>query len=97
MVTGQPRLRAERARSGTTPAARGGVWPAYLGIAALLVLLVLALAGGIIWYNLCKSTDLMVAVAERQMAESGEKISDRVKLLYDPLYAIVGIASQVPE
>ena len=30
-------------------------------------------------------------------AETGEKISDRVKLLYDPLYAIVGIASQVPE
>ncbi len=97
MVAGQPRLRAEPARSNTTAAARGGVWPAYLGIAALLVLLVLALAGGIIWYNMRKSTDLMVAVAERQMAESGEKISDRIKLLYDPLYAIVGIASQVPD
>ena len=63
----------------------------------MLVLIVLALAGGIIWYNLRKSTDLMVAVAEHQMAETGEKISDRVELLYDPLYAIVGIASQVPD
>jgi adenylate cyclase len=98
MVTGQPRLRSEPARSSSAPAAaRDGVWPAYLGITALLVLIVVALAGGIIWYNLRKSTDLMVAVVEHQMAETGEKISDRVELLYDPLYAIVGIASQVPD
>jgi adenylate cyclase len=68
-----------------------------LGITALLVLIVLALAGGIIWYNLRKSTELMLTAAERQMIETGEKISDRIQLLYDPLYAIVGIASQVPE
>jgi adenylate cyclase len=68
-----------------------------LGITALLVLIVVALAGGIIWYNLRKSTELMLAAAERQMAESGEKISDRIKLLYDPMYAIVGIASQAPD
>ena len=37
MVTGQSRLGAESARSGTTFAARGRVWPAYLGISALLV------------------------------------------------------------
>src|SRR5262249_32254274 len=97
MITGQFRLPTEPARSNTASAARRGVWPAYLGITALLVLLVVALAGGIIWYNLRKSTELMVAGAERQMAETGEKISDRVKLLYDPLYAIVGIASQVPD
>ena len=97
MVTGQSRLRSEPARPSTAPATGGGVWPAYLGIAALLVLIILALVGGLIWYNLRKSTDLMVAGAERQMAETGEKISDRVELLYDPLYAIVGIASQVPD
>jgi adenylate cyclase len=68
-----------------------------LGITALLVLIVVALAGGIIWYNMRKSTELMLAAAERRMVETGEKISDRIKLLYDPLYAIVGIASQVPE
>ena len=39
----------------------------------------------------------MVAAAERQMIETGEKISERIGLLYDPLYAIVAIASQVPE
>jgi hypothetical protein len=61
------------------------VWPAYLGITALLVLIVLALAGGIIWYNQRKSTELMVAAAERQMVETGEKISDRIRLLYDPM------------
>jgi hypothetical protein len=31
------------------------------------------------------------------MIETGEKISERIGLLYDPLYAIVAIASQVPE
>jgi adenylate cyclase len=73
------------------------VWPAYVGIIGLLVLIVVVLAGGIIWYNLHKSTELMVAVAERQIVETGEKVSDRIRLLYDPLYAIVGIASQMPD
>jgi hypothetical protein len=73
------------------------VSPAYFGIIALLVLIVLALAGGIIWYNMRKSTELMVAAAEHQMAETGAKISDRIRLLYDPMYAIVGIASQAPD
>jgi len=73
------------------------VWPAYSGITALLVLILVALVGGIIWYNLQKSTELMIGAAERQMVERDAMISDRVRLLYDPLYAIVGIASQVPE
>jgi adenylate cyclase len=83
--------------SSTVPAAAKSVWPAYIGIIGLLVLIVAVLAGGIIWYNLRKSTDLMVAAAERHMVETGEKISDRIRLLYDPLYAIVGIASQMPD
>jgi adenylate cyclase len=78
------------------PIAPKPAWPAYFGITALLVLIVVALAGGIIWYNQRKSTELMVAAAERQMVETGEKISDRIRLLYDPMYAIVGIASQAP-
>jgi adenylate cyclase len=97
MVTEQPGLRRESARPSTAPVAREAAWPAYLGITALLVLIVVALAGGIIWYNLRKSTEFMLAAAARQIVETGEKISDRIKLLYDPLYAIVGIASQVPE
>jgi adenylate cyclase len=96
MVTGQPRLRPEAARSSTAPAAREAVWPAYFGITALLVLIVVVLAGGIIWYNSRKSTELMVAAAQRQMVEMGEKVSDRIRLLYDPMYAIVAIASQAP-
>lgn len=97
MIRGQSRLRTEPVQSSTGIPSRGGAWPAYLGIAVLLVLLVLALAGGIILYNMRKSTQLMVAAAERQMVETGEKISDRIKLLYDPMYAIVGIASQAPD
>ena len=96
-MTGQPfpRVRTGRPQPAALPAK--SAWPGYLGITALLVLIVVALAGGIIWYNLRKSTELLVAAAERQMAETSEKISDRIELLYDPLYAIVGIASQVPE
>jgi len=73
------------------------LWHAYVGITGLLLVIVVALVGGIIWYNSTKSNQLAIAAAERLMQEAGEDISDRIKLLYDPMYAIVGIASQVPE
>ena len=73
------------------------LWHTYVGITGLLLVIVVALAGGIIWYNAKKSNELAIAAAERLMLEAGEEISDRIKLLYDPMYAIVGIASQVPE
>jgi adenylate cyclase len=73
------------------------LWHTYVGITGLLLVIVVALAGGIIWYNSKKSNQLAIAAAERLMQEAGEDISDRIKLLYDPMYAIVGIASQVPE
>jgi adenylate cyclase len=92
MVTWQSQSQPSRSNT-----ASKSVWLAYFGIIALLVLIVLALAGGIIWYNMRKSTDLMVAAAEHQMEETGAKISDRIRLLYDPVYAIVGIASQAPD
>jgi adenylate cyclase len=62
-----------------------------------MLVIVVVLAGGIIWYNSKKTNQLAIAAAERLMQEAGEDISDRIKLLYDPMYAIVGIASQVPE
>jgi len=96
-VTGQPSPRALTGRSQSRAISVKPAWPAYFGTVAPLVLLVVALAGGIIWYNLRKSTEPMVAAAERQMVETGEKISDRIKLLHDPLYAFVGIASQMPD
>jgi adenylate cyclase len=92
MVTWQSQSQPSRSN-----AASKSLRTAYIGIIALLVLIVLALAGGIIWYNMRKSTDLMVAAAEHQMEETGAKISDRIRLLYDPMYAIVGIASQAPD
>ena len=73
------------------------LWHTYVGITGLLLVIVVALVGGIIWYNSTKSNQLAIAAAERLMQEAGEDISDRIKLLYDPMYAIVGIASQVPE
>jgi len=97
LVTSQTSRRPRTPRSSSASTAREAVWPAYLGITAILVLIVVVLAGGIIWYNLRKSTDLMLGAAERQMIERDAMISDRIRLLYDPLYAIVGIASQVPE
>jgi adenylate cyclase len=72
-------------------------WPTYVGITGLLLFILVALAGGIIWYNSRKSSELAVAAAQRLMQEADDKITDRIKLLYDPMYAIVGIASLVPE
>ncbi len=80
-----------------TTARKDRLWPTYLGITGLLLLILVALAGGIIWYNSKKSSELAIAAAERLIGEADEKITDRIKLLYDPMYAIVGIASLVPE
>lgn len=96
-MTGQPSPRVRTGRSQLAALPAKSAWPAYLGITALLALIVAALAGGIIWYNQRKSTELMIAASERHMAEAGDVIADRLKLVYDPLYAIVGIASQVPD
>ncbi len=73
------------------------LWQYYVGITALLLVMVVALAGGIIWYNSKKTNELALAAAERMMLEAGEDVSNRIRLLYDPMYAIVGIASLVPE
>jgi adenylate cyclase len=59
--------------------------------------MVVALTGGIIWYNSKKSNELAVAATRRMMQEAGDDVTNRIKLLYDPIYAIVGIASLVPE
>jgi adenylate cyclase len=72
------------------------LWPTYLGITGLLLLILIALAGGIIWYNSTKSNDLALAATKRLMKEEEHKIIERIKLLYDPIYAIVAIASMVP-
>src|SRR5690348_3249073 len=73
------------------------LWQYYVGITALLLAMVVALAGGIIWYNSKKANQLAIAATERMMLQAGENVSDRIKLLYDPMYAIVGIASLVPQ
>ncbi len=73
------------------------LWQYYVGITALLLVMLVALTGGIIWYNAKKSNQLAIAAAERMMLEAGDDISTRIKLLYDPMYAIVGIASLVPQ
>jgi adenylate cyclase len=59
--------------------------------------ILVALAGGIIWYDSKKSSELAIAAAQRLMQEADDKITDRIRLLYDPMYAIVGIASMVPD
>jgi adenylate cyclase len=71
-------------------------WPTYLGITALLLLILVALAGGIIWYNSKKSSELAIAAAQRLMQELDDKTIDRIRLLYDPMYAIVGLATAGP-
>jgi adenylate cyclase len=72
-------------------------WPTYLGITALLVAIVVALTGGIIWYNSKKSNELAIAAAKRMIEEVGDNVVSHVKLLYDPIYAVIRIGSRVPE
>src|SRR6516165_8602182 len=89
--------RYRRPKNLPASADRKRLWPTYLGISGLLLLILVTLAGGIIWYNSTKSKELAVADAQRLMEEAEGKIIERIKLLYDPMYAIVGIASLVPE
>lgn len=73
---------------------RAPTWRTYVGITGLLVL---ALVGGIIWFNAQKTQELMVADAGRLMIETGEKVTDRIRLLFDPMYAIVGLGARVSD
>lgn len=68
-----------------------------VAIAALLVLIVVGLVGGIIWYNFEKSASLTVDTAERLMAESSDDTVHRIQLFYEPVLAIVALASRVPQ
>ena len=90
---GHPRHRAQNIGRASLGERR---WPTYLWITALLLFILVALAGGIIWYNSKKSSELALSAAQRLMQQADEKIRDRIKLLYDPMYAIVGIATLVP-
>ena len=82
---------------GSRAGASRPLWHYYVGITALLLVMVVALTGGIIWYNTKKSNQLAMAAAQRMMQEVSQDILDRLKLIYDPMYAIVGISSIVPE
>jgi adenylate cyclase len=72
-------------------------WQAYLGITGLLLVLIFVLAGGIIWYNSSKASSLAITAADQLIREVEDKVDERIKLLYDPMFAIVAIASLVPE
>lgn len=68
-----------------------------IGIAALLVFIVVGLVGGIIWYNFEKSASLTVDTAERLLAASSDDTVHRIELFYEPVLAIVALASRVPQ
>jgi adenylate cyclase len=72
-------------------------WRTYVGIIGLLVLVVVALVGWIVWFNAKKTSELMLDDSERLMIETGEKVTERIRLLYDPIYAIVGLGSAVSD
>ena len=95
MINRRSDSRGESASSsaGQSPSA----WWTYFGITSLLLAIVVALAGGIIWYNSKKSNELAIAAAERMIEEVGDNVVSHVRLLYDPIYAVIRIGSRVPE
>lgn len=72
-------------------------WSTYLGVTGFLLVLVALLAGGLIWYNAKKASSFAVTAAQQLMQETEDQITDRIKLLYEPMFAIVGVGSLVPE
>ena len=71
-VTVQPRSTDRRHQTG--PAPGGSLRGIYLGITGLLLAMVIALVGGIIWYNSKKTNELAIAAAERLILETDERI-----------------------
>src|SRR5258708_22835139 len=68
-----------------------------VGIAALLVVIVVSLVGGIIWYNFEKSASLTIDTAERLLAASSEDTVHRIQLFYEPVLTILALASRIPQ
>jgi len=79
------------------PVSRNWNWSTYLGVTGFLLLLVVMLAGGLIWYNSKKASDFAVTAAKQSIQQTENQIVDRIKLLYEPMFAIVGVGSLVPE
>lgn len=69
----------------------------YVAIAVVMVVVIVGLLGGILWYNFQKTTKLTIASAERLLAESSAKTVNHVKLFYEPVIAVVALASRVPQ
>jgi adenylate cyclase len=69
----------------------------YVAIAAVMIVTVVGLLGGIVWYNFDKTRALTIMAAERLLAETGDKTMNRLRLFYDPVIAIVALASRVPQ
>ena len=69
----------------------------YVAISVVMVVVIVGLLGGILWYNFQKTTKLTIVGAERLLAESSDKTLNRVKLFYEPIIAIVALASRVPQ
>jgi adenylate cyclase len=72
----------------------GGTYAVILGG---LVLIVVTLTGGLCWYNSTKTAELAIVASDRLIDEIGDKVLERVQLLYDPMIAIVALAARVPD
>jgi adenylate cyclase len=68
----------------------------YAGVGAVFLILVVALIGGIVWYNFKKMTELSLIATDRLVGEMSDKIIERIERFYDPMVAIVAISARTP-
>jgi adenylate cyclase len=69
---------------------------AQIAIAGLLMIIVVGLVGGIVWFNFQKTAALSVVEGRRLLEESSNDTVHRIELFYEPVLAIVALASRVP-
>jgi adenylate cyclase len=69
----------------------------YVAFGALISVIIVGLIGGILWYNFDRTRTLTIISAERLLAENADKTITRIQLFYDPVVAIVSLASRVPQ
>ena len=66
------RIHSREPRASERRGTRPTTWRAYLAITGTLLLVMVSLVGGIIWYNAKHFSTLTVAQAEQRMADTGK-------------------------
>jgi adenylate cyclase len=77
------------------PGARRWIVPLQLNILTVFIVILATIVGVVVFHTHSRNRDAALAAAAALMDEVGEKILERLKWLYDPAYALVGVSTEL--